>query len=753
MTNNKISNHWGRDSQVYEKFRTKAATLLESDEAFQTAKTEWENYFITSHGNVFAEIDLEYPRKQLFIDSLYYDFIVDQIIEFCEREFGFTITNQEPRTNTDALSFSYQQLQEQVIDTAAVAETFDSFFKKDDLRNAGTGFLRELYETIISREIRLQLGEYYTPRGVAELAIDEISSEQIISDSFLDPGCGSGVFNAVCVTQKIQQMKDDYSPDKIISNITSTVYGIDLNPVAVKSTKLAYLLALLPVLEESDTDSVELPVFLTDALKLTREDTITFQNEPLDLTVDHLVGNPPWITWGRLSDNVKEQWKSQYVDKLNLSPHEGVDSRLGHANDDISIPYIWVCIHHYLTSDGTASFVLKRDIMKGPAGKLLRTLDVGGRPLAMTHIHDFNKLQPFGDQVGANTAIYTFRANQQGDFPIPTKSWTNSDTNASFDNIKDLQKTLKAESTEIIPLEEDDSTSAWIRKDAERGALGECDHNIRHGVKDDAQAVYSIDRSQLSSLETRFIYPYIKSKHVVKYGLFGHELHLVPIDKANEDNKDELRDRYPKTYDYLSNHREQLENRSSTWLKDGTFYNIFGLGEYTWAEYKIAWCRLGFKPNFTVISETEDPDLGDKMVVPGDHYMFIGTESKYEAHFLCALLNSSLYQRSLKDVASEGKASLSKTVVSQLELPEWTETEQSKQLAELSMEAHEIVSTYLDEHRDPDDGTITLSKRAYNNTTLDELEVVQAEIDRLVEELLADGTLFPDVGQSTLASF
>jgi hypothetical protein len=753
VTSTQLFDRWKRDSQFYKKFRTETVTLLDSDEIFRAAKTEWEEYFTTSHGDVFDDIELENPRRELFVDLLYYDFIVDQIIELSEREFGFTITNQEPRTNTDALSFSYQQLHRQIIDTEAVAHTFADYFDKGDLRSAGTEFLRALYESVVSRKIRLQLGEYYTPRGVAELAFNELSPEQIVSDSFLDPGCGSGVFNAVCITRKIRQMQDDHTPDEILSNVTSTVYGIDLNPVAVKSTKLAYLLSLLPILEQTAAESVEVPVFLTDALKLTREDDITFQNAPLDLTVDHLVGNPPWITWGRLSDSVKEQWQTRYVDKLDLFPHEGADSRLGHGNDDISIPYIWVCMHHYLSTGGTASFVLKRDIMKGPAGKLLRTLNVAGRPLDMTHVHDFNKLQPFGDQVGANTAIYTLRADRKGEFPIPTTSWTSSDTTPNFDSFSNLRNTLDAKSTKIIPLEEDNATSAWIRTDAERGALGDCDHDIRHGVKDDAQAVYSIDRTQLSSLESRLIYPYIKSKHVVKYGLFGHELHLVPINKANEDNEDKLQNQYPQTYEYLSGHRKRLEDRSSAWLKEGPFYNIFGLGEYTWADYKVVWCRLGFKPDFTVISETDDPDLGTKMVVPGDHYMFIPTDSKYEAHFLCALLNSALYQRSLKDIATEGKASLSKTAISQLELPEWTETERTKQVAELSMEAHDIVSTHLDKHRDPDDGTISLSKRAYNKTTIDELEVVQAEIDRLVEELLADGTLFPDASQSTPSPF
>jgi len=733
---------WDRDSQFYSDFTGEAEKLLKSNDKFQAAQEEWQEFFISSHGDIFDSLSLDTPENKLFIDSLYYDFIIDQIIEFAERAFGFTVTNQEPRVNTDTLSFSFQSLHEEVVDTETVADTFDTFFSKEDLRSADTEFLRSLYETVISREIRLALGEYYTPRGVAELAVESMDTDSITTASFLDPGCGSGVFATVCIDRKIAAMKNTHDPEEILSLITSSVFGIDLNPVAVKSTKLNYLLTLLPVLEEAESETIEIPVFLTDALKLTQNETITFNRESFEPLVTHLVGNPPWITWGRLSDDIKNQWREKYVNQLDLLPHGGAVSRLGHGNDDISVPYVWVCIHHYLQDNGQASFVLKRDMMKGPAGKLLRTLKIADRPLNMTQIHDFNKLRPFGDQVGANAAVYTLSADARSTFPINTTSWTNGDTVADFSTAATIRETLSAENTSIIPLDQDDTTSPWIREDAERGALGECDQEIRHGVKDDAQDVFSIDREQLDNLESDKIYPYIKSKHAVKYGLFGHELRLVPIQKANEDNEDELENQCPKTYQYLTDHREQLEERSSSWLQKGTFYNIFGLGDYTWAKYKIVWCRLGFKPNFAVVSTVEDENLGEKMVIPGDHYMFIATNNKQEAHFLCALLNSSIYQRSLKDIASKGKASLSKSVVSQVEIPKWKETEQSQRLAELSMEAHDIVPKYTD-----------MSKRSFNKTTIEELEVIQAEIDQIVEDMLSEGTLFPDIGQSTLSTF
>jgi hypothetical protein len=730
----RITEELGRESATYRAYTETARDLLATDEAFRAARETWETFFETSHGEVFADVAVEDPRNRLFVDALYYDFVVDRLVALCEHEFGFALVNREPRANTDALSVGFGALHDRVAagnPADALADPLPDALGAADLRDADTGFLRTLYESVVSRDLRLALGEYYTPRGVAELAVDALDADAPESATFLDPGCGSGVFLSVCIDEKISAMRGEAAPEDIVDAVTASVVGIDLNPVAVKSAKLNYLLSLLPVLDAADLDSVELPVFLTDALGLAHDGPVSFAGESFDPTADYLVGNPPWIPWSRLSETTKRRWRETYADSddLDLLPHEGLDSRLGHANDDISLPYVWVCIDRYLTADGGASFVLKRDVTKGPAGKLLRTLRVGDRPLALDRIHDFNTLRPFGEQVGANAAMYALRADADHSFPVDGTSWTERENAAGspdFATAEAMRETLDTEQVDIVPVDETDSESAWVRADAERAALGECAHRIRHGVKDDAQDVFSISREEVGDLEPDLIYPYLKSRHVVKYGLFGHELRLVPLRKANEDNERELKGRYPETYRYLESHREALENRSSSWLKKGPFYNVFGLGEYTWRDYKVVWCRLGFKPHFAVVSTVEDEDVGEKPVVPGDHFMFVGTDSEAEAHFLCALLNSAVYQRSLDGVASEGKASLSKTVVSRLGLPEWEGTEVQRRLADLSMEAHEIVPEHTD-----------ISKRAYNEQTIPELEAIQAEIDRIVEDLVA----------------
>jgi hypothetical protein len=420
---------------------------------------------------------------------------------------------------------------------------------------------------------------------------------------------------------------------------------------------------------------------------------------------------------------MRAAWRERYIDDLDLFPQAGMETRLGHGNDDISVPFMWVCIHRYLDEGGDGSFVLKRDLMRGPAGRVLRAQQVGSRPLAVTHVHDFNRYYPF-DDAEVRTAIYTIRADRDPEFPVSVDSWSEGSESPDVSSDTSIRQTFEHEATSMVSLGEA-VESRWVRADAGTRAVGKCAHEIRHGVKDDAKAVFSIDRDQCGDLEHDHLYPYLRSKHIVKYGLFGHDIHLVPLRKANADNETALQSDCPRTYAYLQANRDRLDNRSSTWLTQGTFYNMFGLGEYTWSAYKVVWCRLGFKPHFAVVSTRTDTDLGEKPVIPGDHCMFIATNDRYEAHFLCGLLNAAPYQQSLKEIAAAGKSSLSKGVVSRLELPAYSDTATARRLAELSMAAHEIVPEHTD-----------VSKRAYNKQTIPELEALQTEIDECVERML-----------------
>lgn len=672
------------------------------------------------------------PRR-LFLDTLTFDAVVDALQTQVETTFGVAV-----ETPTDGLDLTPVH---EAVDVALVDP--DASPSADALARCDADDLRRVYERTVPSSSRLVFGEYYTPPGLAELGVSEVASRV---DDFgrgivVDPGCGAGAFlTAVLRRKRRDALSDSLSPAALLDRLSTTVVGIDVNPVAVAAARTAYLLALLPVVREAAVDRVSLPVFLGDALGLTDEVPET----GVEGRATALVGNPPWIPWERLPSAQKDRLKAGPIDRLDLFEHRGATARLGHANDDLSLPFVWTCLDRFLRDDGVAAFVLKRAHLRGPAGQLVRSGRVGSRPLAVAHVHDFGTVDPF-EGVDAAAALYVFSLGtdrgDRGDVvsaetdstsstslsPVPATVWERTDTTPEFESLSALESTLTPTDTGLVPVNADDPSGPWHRADADVGALGECAYSIRHGLKDDAKAVFSVDDDLFGRIEPTHVYPYLRSKHVVKWGLFGHDRFLVPQRQAGEENVSDLETESPATYDYLEANRERLEARGSSWFDRGPFYSLFGLGPYTWAPYKVVWCRLGFKPHFAVVSTVDDPDLGRKTVVPGDHCMFVACEKEREAHYLCALLNAAPYQRCLRDVAGEGKASLSKSLVSSLYLPPWEGTPRQERLAALSRRAHDIVPDYVDR-----------SKRAYNRLSIPELAEVEHEVDRTVARFLAE---------------
>ncbi|MGQ4557686.1 type I restriction endonuclease subunit M [Halobellus sp. GM3] len=654
----------------------------------------------------------------------------------------------------------------------------------------------------------------------------------------VDPGCGAGAFLAAAAkwmqSQKLPAeplSHDAFSPRDQLRTLLESVRGFDVSPTAVRASRLAVVLAARPLFVEAGNsigetrDSTEgvrgstgetrdstgsvrcsmngsdsqrrssdahSPLSFTPRVVLGDAIAATVDAPPLDgQRADVLLANPPWLTWNTLPERAKKRWRDGPVadDDIDLFGRSGREARLGYANDDLSVPYAWTCLHRLLRDGGRAAVVLKRDLLRAPAGERIRRPSLGDRRITYERVHDFDTLTPFAD-VDAGTALLSLRIGEPPtEFPsepthpfptgdgVPMTRWSrNSDgtdppsssspsstgtsppssssassasspqslessprpsesssrpSGPSFQSLASMRSSTARVETRLVSSDpaDPDPENPWIPADAENRALGTNAYRIRHGVKDDAKAVYAVDRSTIErhGLESDHVYPYLKSKHIVKYGLFGHDLQLVPQRRAGADNEAELRRQTPQTYAYLEAHRGRLRDRGSSWFEGGPFYSLFGLGPYTWSDYKVVWCRLGFKPHFAVVSTVTDSLVGEKTVVPGDHCMFVGTDDEREAHYLCALLNSAPYQRCLRDISSGGKSSLSKSTVERVAMPEWRATGRQRRLAELSQRAHDIVPEHVD-----------CSKRAYNGKTIPELDAVQTEIDRTVELLLRE---------------
>jgi len=124
-----------------------------------------------------------------------------------------------------------------------------------------------LYESIINRKTRHDLGEYYTPDWLAEHIVNstiDCSTEQRV----LDPACGSGSFLFHAVRKFLIEADNlGFSNTKSLELISNHVIGVDLHPVAVILARVTYLLAIGTDRLQDNRNSLTIPVYLGDSMQ------------------------------------------------------------------------------------------------------------------------------------------------------------------------------------------------------------------------------------------------------------------------------------------------------------------------------------------------------------------------------------------------------------------------------------------------------------------------------------------------------
>jgi hypothetical protein len=127
--------------------------------------------------------------------------------------------------------------------------------------------LKILYESLIDRDERHGLGEYYTPDWLAAKVVKETVSTPL-EQRVLDPACGSGTFLFHAVRHYLREADEVGQAGTLrAAEVCARVVGIDIHPVAVIIARVTYLLALAPALS-ARSGAISIPVYLGDAMQL-----------------------------------------------------------------------------------------------------------------------------------------------------------------------------------------------------------------------------------------------------------------------------------------------------------------------------------------------------------------------------------------------------------------------------------------------------------------------------------------------------
>jgi hypothetical protein len=162
---------------------------------------------------------------------------------------------------------------------------------------------------------------------------------------------------------------------------------------------------------------------------------------------------------------------------------------------------------------------------------------------------------------------------------------------------------------------------------------------------------------------------------------------VIPIDHMQKD--------YPETYAYLEGFEKVLRARADAMVKSALdrgepFYFYGAVGPHTFAPWKVVWTRIA-KIEAAVVGEHLMPYLNRlKPVVPQETITLVGCSGEHEAHYICALVNSSPFQFAATSYSQEGGKSMgSPHILEHIRIPRFDpKNPVHLRLAELSKEAH-----------------------------------------------------------------
>jgi len=526
--------------------------------------------------------------------------------------------------------------------------------------------LGSLYQQLFPGRLRHELGEYYTPDWLAEHVLDVVGYSGEPRQRLLDPACGSGTFlvKAIGRVRAWHEAGGESSPQtdgEFCRRILADVAGYDLNPLAVLSAKANYLIAVRDLLPR--TGRIEVPVWLCDSI-LDGPPSVGH----LPQRFDYVVGNPPWIAWDNLPEDYRRATKPLW-ERYGLFSLSGNEARHGGAKKDLSMLMIYAGAERYLKPGGRLAMVVTQTLFqtKG-AGDGFRRFRLGpqGDCLEVLRVDDLVAIRPFKDATNFTSTIL-LRRGASTQYPVPYVKWTPDG------------KGFRQRRYHARPIDPSKPGSPWFLQPETATAdpgdlvgpsdytgylgantggangvywleiLDHCDdphHGDRVGVRNLARKSKRDVEAVETAIEPDLLYPLLRWADVARFRAVPSAYILLAqdVDTRTGIDADVMRRDYPRTLAYLERFERLLRSRAAyrRYQDDKAFYSMYNVGRYTVAEIKVVWRRMDRRINAAVVEPVDDPVLGRRPVIPQETCALIACGSSAEAHYVCAVLNSSV---------------------------------------------------------------------------------------------------------------
>ena len=677
LTNNLIVEKFGAYSEFY-KWTTESIGLL-----WDTVRNKKKPATIFSRWRkIFSNIYGFEPSLDLFVNHVYLTLLAKTILYLwvnnrrcAKANFEGVLSNKYFKSKCIGGIFDQDfsiWLSEKSImeDSKTFLARFANILSEFDLEQVEEDIFQGIYEELIGRADRHKAGEYYTPEWLVMLTLNSAFRVWHTKDrppQILDPACGSGTF----IYHSIRMLIDKFqlTPEQVIQYVK----GIDINPIAVLISKVNYVLAVGSFFK--DNKELKIPIYNADAL----QDIGLFNLGSFEEKVDIIVGNPPWIVLRSIKSKKYQDFVKKEAMKYKLISNG--DTHL-YTQMDIATLFFRKCADRYLEEGGVISFVMPRSVIAGTLQHVsFRKFDIP--PVKLAKIIDLEDVTPL---FNVPTCVLVGIKGIKTSYPVTLERYSGElpSRNLKYPEVTSRLLAIEQKYTPMVNVNNELSyyydkfnvgVSIFPRslyfvnleKVEEPVVKVNTSKAIIKVVKDPWKKVLE------GKVETDFIYSTILSWEMIPFGYVKMRPIALPVVISQEGFV---------LYDVPELKRlgyggiaTWLENAQRVWSKNRTprskelfprlinrlNYNHLLSAQNPIKKYIVLYNATGKNITSCVIDKHNLPEFSvhNSLVTPKGFIIdiktwFFETDSKGEAYYLCAILNSYILSKAIKPYQPRG---------------------------------------------------------------------------------------------------
>lgn len=231
--------------------------------------------------------------------------------------------------------------------------------------------------------------------------------------------------------------------------------------------------------------------------------------------------------------------------------------------------------------------------------------------------------------------------------------------------------------------------------DGELDLDGECFIEWRQGVKHDCAGVMELEKKgehcyknkkkEVIELEDTLIFPLMKSSSFKKPIINSNfNKYVIITQKKTREETDYIEELAPKTWKYLCERKEAFDSRKSRIYNGAPAFSMFGVGDYSYAKYKVGISGFYKKPLFALLYNKEKID---RPIMVDDTSYFLSFNNYSDAYTCMLLLNCDRVQKFLLSISfQDAKRPYTKKVLQRIDFSKCIQNITFEELVETERE-------------------------------------------------------------------